>query len=173
MIASMLPRPLFRVAALVPALAGCGTPEPPSAPEPAARSLIVYLVDTLRADHLGSYGYERDTSPAIDAFAAEGVLFEHCLAQSTWTKPATASVLTGLYPGQHGANKETLPLRDEVLTLAEMLSAAGLRTVAFYANSWLTERHGLHQGFDTFERTAPSLGNERTKVIVDNAKQDQ
>src|SRR5688572_19094297 len=66
-------------------------------------NVLVVLIDTLRADHLGCYGYERPTSPAIDAFARESVQFMRAYSQSTWTKPATASLFTGRYPRQHQA----------------------------------------------------------------------
>lgn len=60
--------------------------------------ILVVIIDTLRADHLGCYGYERDTSPVIDSLAGEGTLWRDCQAQAPWTLPATASILTGLTP---------------------------------------------------------------------------
>ena len=90
----------------------------PPAGEP--QSLVVFLVDTLRADHLGCYGYERDTSPNLDALAAsDGVVFEYCLAQSTWTKPTTASIHTGMLPSRHGANEGESLVQPDLQTLAD------------------------------------------------------
>ncbi len=137
-------------------------------PAPPLRGTIVYLVDTLRADHLSCYGYERETSPHLDAFARDALVFERCLSQSTWTKPSTASVLTGLYPAQHGANKETASMPAEVVTLAERLSETGVSTAAFYANSWLNEKHGLGQGFTTYEWVSSAV-ERRTREVVDRA----
>ena len=74
-------------------------------------NLILYVVDTLRADHLGAYGYGRPVSPRLDAFAAEAVLFERALAQSSWTLPAMASLFTGLEPQSHGATGKRDRLR--------------------------------------------------------------
>ncbi len=116
------------------------------------RNVVVYLVDTLRADHLGCYGYERETSPRIDAFAEEGILFANCLAQSTWTKPATASVLTGEYPARHGATNDLAAISPELPTLAERLQAAGWRTAGFVANGFVgSENGGFRRGFESFE----------------------
>ncbi len=66
-------------------------------------NLILISIDTLRADHLGTYGYERDTSPHLDAFARRGVVFENALAPSSWTLPSHATMMTGLAPIRHGA----------------------------------------------------------------------
>ena len=121
-------------ALLVPG--SCSEPPATDVREPYnARSVVVFLVDTLRAQNLGCYGYGRDTSPRIDRFASEGILFERCVAQSTWTKPATASVLTGLYLAEHGMQALDSVLPDDVPTLAGMLEQAGLETGAFVCNA--------------------------------------
>ena len=72
---------------------------------PAAQdvNVVLYIIDTLRADRLGCYGYPRPTSPAVDRLAREGVLFERAIAPSSWTRPAVASILTGEDPVRHGA----------------------------------------------------------------------
>jgi arylsulfatase A-like enzyme len=132
----------WRAAWAAPALTG-------TAPAPL---VVVYLVDTLRADHTGPYGYRRKTTPELDAFAQEAVVFEQAVATASWTKPAVASLLTSLLPGQHGA----VQLRDTLdaghLTLPEMLKAKGFATGAAIANSviYLPEA-GFDQGFDYFE----------------------
>ena len=66
-------------------------------------SLVILAIDTLRADHLGCYGYERPTSPYIDALARQGLLFEKAIATSPWTLPSFGSMFTGRYPTRHGA----------------------------------------------------------------------
>jgi arylsulfatase A-like enzyme len=133
-------------AAALVALASSGcAPAPP-------RNLLLIVVDTLRADHLGCYGHARDTSPAIDALAAEGVRFERAYSPSSWTKPAVASLLTGLYPNAHGVTDVRHPLPDGVRTLAELLAARGWDTAAVVSNVQLTHRdgNGMGRGFRTY-----------------------
>ncbi|MDF1798106.1 MAG: sulfatase [Planctomycetota bacterium] len=130
--------------------------------------VVLFVVDTLRADHLGCYGYEPDTSPALDRLAAEGVLFEACQAQSSWTKPATASVLTGLLPSQHGAVHKVSALPPEHLLLAEPLGAAGYATAAFGGNGFIfgTEQ-GFSRGFDTFHSGVDLQGDGNEQLIAE------
>ncbi len=111
--------------------------------------LIIWLVDTMRSDHLSCYGYQRDTSPNMDALAREGLRFERVSAQSSWTKPSIASILTGLYPSAHGAVGREDRLRRGVTTLAEVLKSQGYTTAAFSANgNFYGEDLGLTRGFD-------------------------
>ena len=113
-------------------------------------NIIVYLIDTLRADHLSCYGYAKST-PRIDALAADGTLFERALAQSSWTKPATASILTGLHPRAHTANQREDGLPAAVRTLPEDLQELGYQTAALVVNANVSRTFGFDQGFDTFE----------------------
>jgi len=125
----------------------------PASPRPAGRphNVILYLVDTLRADHLGCYGYSRPVSPRVDAFARQAVLFRHTVAQSSWTRPATVTLLTGLLPRTHGVNGRKDKLADGALTLAEMLRARGYQTAGFVTNGNVARSFGLGQGFETYE----------------------
>ena len=118
--------------------------------EPRRPNILIYLIDTLRADHLGAYGYELDTSPRIDAFAAEGVLFENARAQTSWTRTAIVSLFTGLLPQVHGVNRREDALAPSVETLAERLSEHGYRTAGIVTNGNASENFGLHQGFDEY-----------------------
>ncbi len=128
-----------------------GLPESVSdAPRPPRPNVIIYLIDTLRADHLGAYGYGRPTSPNIDRFAAGGVLFENARAQSSWTRPALASVFTGLRPRAHGVNQRRDALSDSFDTLAELLAGQGYETAAFVTNGNAGPDFGLDQGFEHF-----------------------
>src|SRR5262245_28956846 len=107
-------------------LASCGEgggAAPPSAPvaPAAARSVVLVSLDTLRADHLGCYGYARETSPAIDSLAQRGALFEEDVSSSSWTVPAHMSMLTGLYPRSHGVDEHGKRLAPQTTTLAEHL----------------------------------------------------
>jgi arylsulfatase A-like enzyme len=113
-------------------------------------NVIVIVVDTLRADHLSSYGYERETSPFMDSLAAEGVRFENAISPSSWTQPSHASMLTGRYTYEHQA--EILPLDDTYPTIGEVLQSQGYRTGAFSANTlFFTRRQGFGRGFLRFE----------------------
>jgi arylsulfatase A-like enzyme len=127
--------------------------------EPARQpNLIVISVDTLRPDHLSAYGYVRDTSPAIDALAQDGVRFDAAFAQAPWTIPSHASLLTGRYPCAHGANDQRA-ISPAVPTLAEYLRRAGFRTAGFVETTvYLTERFGFDRGFDIFRLSGHAEG---------------
>jgi arylsulfatase A-like enzyme len=124
---------------------------------PSGPNVIVILIDVLRADELGCYGYERDTSPNIDRLAADAVLFEHAMAQSTFTKTSVASLFTGRWPHEHGVFEGSLEnsegevvsdvLDGGMTTLAESLGAAGFLTVAWVQNEQLRAFLGFSQGF--------------------------
>ena len=120
------------------------------------RHLVLVTVDTLRADHLACYGYPRDTSPAIDGLAADGVVFERAYATSGTTIPSHLSMFTGLLPHQHGylRNQDAAqrPVRPEVgrQTIAEALGAAGYLTAGFVSSAPVSRRAGMHLGFQVF-----------------------
>jgi len=160
-------------------LAACGGTDPGcSEHEDFARDrvpVVLFLVDTLRADRLGCYGHDRATSPRLDAFAEGAVTFESCFANSTWTKPATASILTGLWPSEHGAVHAVSSLPAAHVTLAETLSEAGYSTAGFGANGFVfAPAHGFEQGFDVFESSWKREEDDgrdplRADVVVDAA----
>jgi arylsulfatase A-like enzyme len=114
-------------------------------------NVVLLLIDTLRADHLGAYGYRQPTSRHIDALARDGVIFERAIAQATYTKPSVASLLTGTFVNQHGVIAARDALGAELPTLAEQLRAHGYRTAAFSANPWITPEFHFDRGFDHFE----------------------
>ncbi len=150
------------------------TPEVFDSPSPRPRrpSVIVILIDTLRADHLGCYGYGKETSPNIDAFAGDASLFERAFAQSSWTKPSVASLITGLLPRSHTANRREDALPEPALTLAERLGALGYRTAGFVTNTNVAAEFGFAQGFGTYELLLDEderLGYARAEVLVDRA----
>jgi arylsulfatase len=119
-------------------------------------------VDTLRADHLGVYGYDRPTSPWLDAFAAGAVVFEEATTPRTQTTPAVASMLTGLYPHRHGVRTIYQRLPPEPVTLAEMLRAGGYATAAFVSNFVLRrDFSGLERGFDVYDDHFPTRDSDR------------
>jgi choline-sulfatase len=143
------------------AVAPAALPPPAAAAAGKRPNLIIYLVDTLRADHLGCYGYARPTSPRIDRFAADAVRFENGRAQSSWTKPAVAAVLTGLYPVAHGAEARAQRIHESVETLAERLQAAGYETALFTTNGNVSARFGFDQGWDSFRFMTRREGRKR------------
>lgn len=132
------------------------TPVPSGSSEVASTTrqqpnILVYLVDTLRADHLGAYGYPLDTSPNFDALAKEGVLFENAQAQSPWTRSSVASMLTGLWPQSHHTIGDDDALSDDAVTLAEGLRDAGYATTAITGNGNAARVAGFAQGFEYFK----------------------
>ena len=119
--------------------------------------VILIVADTLRADHLPTYGYPRNTAPHLDALARQAHVFERCTSPSSWTVPAHASLFTGRFPRSHGAHlspersTERLGLPRELDTLAESLEAAGYRTFGAAANPWLRAGSGFEQGFEVWD----------------------
>ena len=113
-------------------------------------NVVLISIDTLRADHLGSYGFRPTVSPAIDALARESVQFDNAYTAVPITLPAHASLLTGVYPNRHGIhdNGETLPAA--IPTLAEAFSAGDYQTAAFIGSFVLDRRFGLSRGFDQY-----------------------
>ena len=114
------------------------------------QNLVLISVDTLRADHLGAYGYDRATSPNIDRLARRGQRFEHAYAVMPTTGPSHAAMFTSLYPRQVGVRTNGQTLADEALTLAEQLRDHGYATAAFISSVVLAARYGLQQGFDAY-----------------------
>lgn len=115
-------------------------------------NVVVISLDTLRADHLGTYGYERDTSPNLDAIARRGVLYESCYAQAPVTLISHMSIFTGLYPRRHGVVTDRLVLPEKTPTLTALLRQRGYATAAFTGGGYVRERFGYH-GFDRFEHS--------------------
>ena len=124
--------------------AGCGPDRPQT-------NVILISIDTLRPDRLGCYGYERETSPAIDGLAAEGVLFEDVTSSCPWTLPAHATMLTGLYPSRHGVKNHENRLPPTIPTLATRFAEEGYATLAVVNSHNFDERYGLQQGFERYE----------------------
>ena len=118
-------------------------------PQP-RRDVLLVVADTLRADGLAAYGGDPAHAPALNALAAEGLVFAEAWSTSTWTLPAQASMMSGLYPEQHGATNKARGLADEAVTLAEHLRAAGYRTGAVTDSTFLSRHFGLEQGFEWF-----------------------
>ena len=133
-------------------------------------NIVLITIDTLRADHLSCYGYERKTSPTIDKIAEKGIIFNNAIAPSSWTSPSMVSLFTSVYPINHGVvhgfvkenkivNQEVFS--DELVTLAEMLQSRGYTTFGVASNLHLCEGFGFARGFDYFKclsfHPAPSV----------------
>ena len=142
-----------RVALLAPLLLGAGPP-----------SLVIVTIDTLRADHLRSYGYFRQTSPHFDRLAADALLFERALAPMATTLPVHVSLLTGTHPARHGVLTNRVhfrePRADEPRTAAQLLRARGYRTAGFTSAAPLAPGTGIESGFETFRGPPPEVLND-------------
>ncbi len=112
--------------------------------------IILYVLDALRADHVGCYGYEREITPNIDKLAREGVIFENCFTSTTWTRPVAASLLTGAYPAVHKARSRDNMFSVNLKRLPEMLQEAGFKTAAFNTMGNIAGEIGFSRGFDHY-----------------------
>ena len=124
-------------------------------------SVVFVLIDTLRADRLGAYGYERPTSPTLDRLAATGIRFANVEAQSSWTKCSMASLWTGLLPTRSGVTRFDHALPEAATLPAEVLEAAGFRTAGVWRNGWVAANFGFGQGFETYLRPGATKVPER------------
>jgi arylsulfatase A-like enzyme len=113
-------------------------------------NVLVYVVDCLRSDHLSCYGYGRETTPNIDAVAAEGVRYERCFTPATWTRPASVSLLTGTYPPAHGVRHREDRFPSEITRLPGVLSEAGFETVGVSTMGNVSTALGYDEGFDEY-----------------------
>jgi len=130
-------------------------------------NIVIYLVDTLRADHLGIYGYDRPTSPHLDAFAQGATVFHNAVAASSWTKPSIATIFTGLDAEAHGVKVAGSVLPDGLNTIAEVLSDNGYFTVGVYTNRGIGEKFNFGQGFDRWVKVGPHVNKNIGKVLRD------
>lgn len=116
-------------------------------PEP-TRGVLLISIDTLRPDHLGTYGYDRDTSPFLDSLADRGVVFEHAVAHYPNTLASHMSFFTGLYPAEHAVYPPSTVLSSEIPTLPELFAAQGFRTAGFVENGYMKGSYGFQRGFE-------------------------
>jgi arylsulfatase len=138
----------MRISILVLALFAWARPAPAGTSD---RELIfLILIDAVRADHVGAYGYDRQTTPVIDRLSAKGVRYARVRSNAPWTRPSTASLLTGVNASRHRTETEKTELPEGIRTLAHRLKAAGWTTSGFSANGNGGSLAGLHAGFDIF-----------------------
>ncbi len=144
----------------------------PSAPKP-PRGVLVVLIDCLRADHLGLQGSKLGATPALDALGPESVVFARAFAQASWTRPSVPSLLTGLYPSEHGLTDfvesgnrvQGAVLSPDATTLAEGMKAAGYRTALVGYQAQLSPRFGMDQGFDYFTNNSDGAPRIRKRFL--------
>ena len=138
----------------------------------ARADVLLIVIDTLRADHLGAYGYGRETSPHFDALAADSILWRRALSHAPWTSPSVGALLTSLYPAALGYGDSRNPARpaDRVLYLAEILRDNGYRTEAIVSHTYVAARLGFDQGFDRFdEADARGPGHVSSRSVTNKA----
>ncbi len=143
-----------------------------------APNVIFISADTLRADHLGAYGYAYPTSPNLDALAAQGRVFEDIVCEIPLTGPSFASMFSSRYPRMTGATRNALPLPESIPTITEIFQTAGYHTICVQSN-WTLKRKlsGLHRGFDVFDdefqerrwgfMKAERDGDDVTRIAID------
>src|SRR5258706_2245582 len=119
--------------------------------DPAHEDVVFIVVDTLRADHLGAYGYDRGTSPRIDAFASGATVFESAWSAAPWTLPSVMSIMPSRYPSSHRVENDGLKLASDVPTLAETMNKAGYATGGFVAHVYVSSAFGFDRGFEVFD----------------------
>ncbi|MBN2312134.1 MAG: sulfatase [Candidatus Hydrogenedentes bacterium] len=136
----------------------------PGAPRPP--NVLVYLIDTLRLDHVGCYGYSRDTSPSLDALARDGVQFTQLVPQSSWTRPSIGSLLTSTYPHVHGAEDRFDVLRTGLPSLAECLAEAGYETHGLMTNPNCLPKWGFGNDFMRFVDVDSTQWREADDALV-------
>src|SRR5467141_2264274 len=147
---------------LVPAFGACGRASPRT-------SLLLITIDTLRADHLGCYGYRRPTSPHIDHLAEEGALFSRVTTSLPRTTQSIASILTGRFPKGHGARGLFYSLSRSNVTLAEILREQGYRTGAVVSNFFLRSGQGFEQGFLSYDNPPERHDGDSAGAITRSA----
>jgi arylsulfatase A-like enzyme len=139
-------------------LAACGPPP--------ALDVVVVVIDTLRADRLGAYGSQAGLTPNLDALAARGVVFERAYAQSSWTNPSVASLLTSRYQSQHGVTNVMTVLQESESTLAEVFWLNGYATAGFSANAGISIERGFSQGYGEYVAFQPEAVGEGPFDVV-------
>ncbi len=133
------------------------------------RGVILISLDTLRADHLGCYGYNRPTSPAIDSLASEGVIFREAISSSSWTLPAHVSLLTSTDAARHGVRAVDNQIPPAFITLPEILSQNGFSCAAITGGGFLSPIYGFARGFDFYNEAEGSLDYENSAELVARA----
>lgn len=140
-------------------------------------NVILIIIDTLRANHLSSYGYERETTPNIDKFASESYLFKNVIAAAPWTTPSIGSIFTSQYPSVLGYNDQPIVLDSKFITLAEIFKENNYITSGVIAHQYISTSFGFDQGFDFYDEenalghghiSSPSITKKAVSFLKDN-----
>lgn len=154
---------------LLAVASGC---EPENAPDPTASAdrpnIILLTIESLRADHVGCYGYQRDTTPSIDALASESTVYEQAYSTTSWTLTSHASMFTGLYPSAHRVILPQDRLSDAYSTIAERLVGEGYHCAGVIGGPYLRSTFNLNQGFEYYDESVAALTNEQAHRDVTN-----
>ena len=148
-------KPTFLLLAAVATICACGCDNRRQADAPPRPNVVLISVDTLRADHVGCYGYAREATPELDKFAERSVRFANAFAQASWTLPSHMCMMTSQYPHIHGVETDKQALADETVTVAEVLGEHGYETGAVISWTFVSKKYGFAQGFDEFEELLP------------------
>jgi arylsulfatase A-like enzyme len=151
-------RPFLILAGLLP-LAGCVENDPViTAEEVQPPDVVVFLVDTLRADWTGPGGFDKDTTPNLSRLAEESVVFDQASAAAPWTLPSVVSLFTGKHMAEHNVVHDRLHMADATVTFPQLLQEWGYQTVSFHRNPYAGGKWGLKRGFDQATLTQRQTG---------------
>jgi len=131
-------------------------------------NVILVTIESLRADHVGCYGYERPTTPNLDRFASGAAVYDEAYSITSWTLPSHASLLTGLYPSELQVTEPHHSLDDSYRTLAERLADEGYTCVAFTSGPFLRKPYNLNQGFSFYDDSPSALSQENAHGDITN-----
>lgn len=146
------------------ALPACSGGEP-AAPRP---NVLWIVWDTARADRLGVYGYDKPTTPNLDAWAKDARVYEDCISPGSWTVPSHASMFTGLLPSEHGAEHGSEWLDDKLVTIAELLRDSGYQTFSWTANPHVSREENATQGFEVEQHPWDKATEKRAREIYES-----
>ena len=147
--------------ALLACAAGCQKEgsQPPAAPQPKT-NVVLFLIDTLRADRMSLYGHDKLTTPFLDEIAQEAVVFDHAQAPAPWTLPSVPSIMTSTFPCEHGVTVDGEKLSKDIPTLAERFKRLDYFTTSFYVNNFAGPLTGLDRGFDICKKFRSHVSGE-------------
>lgn len=137
-----------------------------SSRRPGRPDIVLVSVDTLRADHLGCHGNQRETSPAIDGLARSGAQFMNAISPASWTLPAHMSMFTSLYPSFHKVESSAVKLDASISTLPEVLKAGGYTTAGFVTHSFLASEWGFARGFDRYDMQIADAAEQTERAVL-------
>ena len=117
------------------------------------KNILFISIDTVRADHLGTHGYWKNTSPLIDSLAEQGICYDHAISQAPWTLPSMVSAFTSLYPSEHGSVEAKIRMPKKQKTITEKLKKAGYHTIGICSHSFVSSQYGFERGFSIFDES--------------------